>query len=112
MEQSVHRQLVRLVQVIESRFLSTNQVYNPVEFASLMHFFSMDVVGDMAFGKAFGFLDEGKDIFGYLKWNSDFFTAVLLGATLPYIASISQTWPVSELLPKTTDPVGLGRFMA
>lgn len=30
------------------------------------------------FGKLFGFLDEGKDIYGWVEWNEGFFFIVLI----------------------------------
>jgi hypothetical protein len=112
-EQSIDRQLLRYFNLIERKFLSDEdaRVYKPVDFAFLSQLYSMDVVGDWTFGKPFGFLDDGLDIYGYIAWNEDFFPFVTMASTLPFLSKVLQTWPFSELLPKPTDAVGLGRFM-
>jgi hypothetical protein len=83
-----------------------------VEFASLAHFFSMDVIGDITFGKPFGFLDEGVDIFGYLAWNEQFFKTMMTMATVPGITKVLYKPPMKWMAPRDTDKVGLGRFIA
>lgn len=112
-EQSIDRQLQRFIGLIERKFLSDEDAhaYRPVDFALISHLYSMDVVGDWTFGRPFGFLEDGVDIYGYIAWNEDFFPFVTMASTFPFLSNVLQTWPFSELLPKPTDIVGLGRFM-
>ncbi|CRK27467.1 hypothetical protein BN1708_004365 [Verticillium longisporum] len=65
----------------------------------------------MTFGKPFGFLDKGEDIYDWIKWNEGFFPIASTAATLPFLASLVQKWPFSEALPKPTDKEGLGCFI-
>ncbi|KAM0811468.1 putative Pisatin demethylase [Seiridium cardinale] len=112
-EQSIDRQLLRFIDLIERKFLSNEDghLYKPVDFALITHLYSMDVVGDWTFGKPFGFLEDGIDIYGYIAWNEGFFPFVTMASTFPFLSKVLQTWPFSELLPKPTDSIGLGRFM-
>ncbi|KAK9413403.1 putative Pisatin demethylase [Seiridium unicorne] len=112
-EQSIDRQLIRFIDLIERKFLSNEDghLYKPVDFALITHLYSMDVVGDWTFGKPFGFLEDGIDIYGYIAWNEGFFPFVTMASTFPFLSKVLQTWPFSELLPKPTDSIGLGRFM-
>ncbi|KAI4595405.1 hypothetical protein KJ359_006750 [Pestalotiopsis sp. 9143b] len=118
-EQAVDRQVRRLIDLIERKFVShinggsmektaPGQV---MDIAAITHLFALDIVGDVTFGKAFGFLDQGDDSYGFLKWNEDFFTIASVLAVLPSLARVTRLWPFSEALPKVTDPVGLGRFI-
>jgi hypothetical protein len=115
MEESVDRQIGRLVQLIDRKFLSRSDdaaaAYTPMDMAAITHLFALDVVGDITFGKAFGFLDDGRDLYGFLEWNEEFFSIAATAGTLPTLARVTQFWPFSELLPKATDPAGLGRFI-
>lgn len=120
-EQAVDRQLGRLVDLIEKKFVarvgtgsSDQKKSGPaqtMDIATITHLFALDLVGDVTFGKDFGFLDEGNDAYGFIKWNDEFFTIASVLAVLPSLARITQLWPFSEALPKSTDPVGLGRFI-
>ncbi|KAI0601996.1 pisatin demethylase [Biscogniauxia sp. FL1348] len=110
-ERAIDRQLNRLFDLIDRQFLSGDDTYKPVDFAILTQFFAIDTVGDMTYGKPFGFLDEGKDIYDWVNWNEKFFPVASTAATLPFLGQVVQTWPFSELLPKPTDAVGLGRFI-
>ncbi|KAI1880054.1 hypothetical protein JX265_001675 [Neoarthrinium moseri] len=112
-EQSIDRQLLRFLHLIDRKYLSREDggSYRPLDFARLSHLYSMDVVGDWTFGKPFGFLEEGEDIYDYIRWNEEFFPFVTMASTFPFLATLLQQWPFSEMLPKPSDPVGLGRFM-
>ena len=102
---------MRLFRLVDRAYLSTEGRHRPVDFAVLTQLLSIDIVGDMTFGEPFGFLDEGRDIYEWVAWNEGFFPVASTAATLPFLARLVQTWPFSELLPKPSDPVGLGRFI-
>ncbi|KAI1504700.1 pisatin demethylase [Biscogniauxia marginata] len=110
-EQAIERQLSRLIDLIDRKFLSSDESYKPVDLAIISQLFAIDIVGDMTYGQPFGFLDEGKDIYDWVDWNESFFPIFSTAATLPFLGQLVQTWPFSELLPKPTDSVGLGRFI-
>jgi hypothetical protein len=112
MEDAVDRQVARLINLIERKFLTDGKSeYKPMDIAAITHLFALDVVGDVTFGKAFGFLDEGEDFYGFLQWNEEFFSVAATSAVLPTLARVMQIWPLSEALPKATDPSGLGKFI-
>jgi hypothetical protein len=111
-EAKITAQTQRLTNLIDAKYVSTDSEYRPVEFASLAHFHSMDVIGDITFGKPFGFLDEGIDIFGYLEWNDSFFKSMMTMATVPGITKVLYKPPMTWAAPKASDKIGLGRFIA
>ncbi|KAM0331277.1 hypothetical protein ACHAQA_002947 [Verticillium albo-atrum] len=110
-EQAIDRQLERFFRVIDDKYVTTTGDHKSLDLAVITQFLALDIVGDMTFGKPFGFLDEGEDIYGWIKWNEGFFPIASTAATLPFLASLVQKWPFSEALPKPTDKVGLGRFI-
>ncbi|KAI1849485.1 hypothetical protein JX266_004980 [Neoarthrinium moseri] len=117
MEQAVDRQLRCLVALIDRKYVSRISSGDKTGFCQIMdiaaitHLFALDIVGDITFGKAFGFLDEGYDFYGFLKWNKDFFSVAATSAVLPTLARAAQLWPFRGALPKATDPAGLGKFI-
>lgn len=100
-----------MVRVLDDNYMSNNGDYKPLDLSVITQFLALDIVGDMTFGKPFGFLDEGKDIYGWIKWNESFFPIASTCATFPFLAKVVQKWPFSEALPKPTDKVGLGCFI-
>ncbi|KAH8901441.1 pisatin demethylase [Thozetella sp. PMI_491] len=110
-EEAIDRQLARFFGLIDREYLSTDCDYKELDLSVITQFLALDIVGDMTFGKPFGFLDDGKDLYGWVKWNEGFFPIASTCATFPFLAKIFQTWPFSEVLPKSTDKVGLGCFI-
>lgn len=62
---------------------------NGVDLASWTQFFAFDVVGELAFGQNFGYLDAGKDHDGLLYW-----VYMVLSTT----AASGWTWARSKAL--------------
>jgi hypothetical protein len=112
MEDCVEGQIVRLLHLVDTRYISTKGDFRAVDFAVLVHYFAIDMIGALIYGAPFGFLDEGLDVFGYLKWNDDVLGALVTVSMLPWLSRIVQAWPFCLLLPKKGDKVGLGRFIA
>ncbi|KAH6686968.1 pisatin demethylase [Plectosphaerella plurivora] len=110
-EQAIDRQLERFFRIVDEQYIAGPGEYRPMDLSTMTQFLALDIVGDMTFGKAFGFLDEGRDIFDWIEWNEGFFPIASTCATLPFLATLFQTWPFSEALPKKTDAKGLGRFI-
>jgi hypothetical protein len=48
------------VSLLERKYLSTATEFRPVEFAHKCQYFALDVIGDISFGGAFGFLENGQ----------------------------------------------------
>lgn len=111
MEAAVDAQVRRFVALIDRKYVSTAREYRPVDFAVITHLFAMDVIGEVTYGGAFGFLDEGRDVFGFLKWNDEVLVTLVVVSTLPWLVKIVHSWPFTLFLPKETDKVGLGRFI-
>ncbi|KAM0581718.1 hypothetical protein ACHAP6_009055 [Verticillium nonalfalfae] len=110
-EQAIDRQLERFFRVIDEQYITTPSDHKPLDLSVITQFLALDIVGDMTFGKPFGFLDKGEDIYDWIKWNEGFFPIASTAATLPFLASLVQKWPFSEALPKPTDKDGLGCFI-
>ncbi|KAM0275917.1 hypothetical protein ACHAQH_007259 [Verticillium albo-atrum] len=110
-EQAIDRQLERFFRIIDEQYITTPSDHRPLDLSVITQFLALDIVGDMTFGKPFGFLDKGEDIYDWIKWNEGFFPIASTAATLPFLAGLVQKWPFSEALPKPTDKDGLGCFI-
>ncbi|GAP88092.1 putative cytochrome p450 [Rosellinia necatrix] len=107
----IDRQILSLVNLIDNRYLSTSTEYRPVQFFQKISFFALDVIGDISFGGAFGYLDQDTDLYRYNQINDESIPLMSIASTIPWLANIIYKWPFSRLLPREGDRVGFGRLM-
>ncbi|KAI1167081.1 cytochrome P450 [Nemania serpens] len=107
----IDRQILALVSLIEARYLSTGSEYRPVQFFQKVSFFALDVIGDISFGGAFGYLSQDTDLYKYHQISDESLPLMNIMSTMPWLASILYKWPFSRLLPTEGDRVGFGRLM-
>ena len=110
---AVDSQLVRLIELIKRKYLTSGEVTNVVDFAPLSRFFTLDTITRLAYGDAFGHLDEGTDKYGYVGDVDKALKAVAIIRSMPLIRALFFSPPMLKMLaPKATDPKGLGKMMA
>jgi hypothetical protein len=103
--------VVELINLIEKKYITTEHEFRPVEFAHTAMFFAIDVISDLSWGEALGFLADDADKFDYLKLNDTFFPFMTAMSALPWLTAMMQRAPFKYLLPKSSDRVGFGRIM-
>ncbi|KAK4653471.1 hypothetical protein QC762_506620 [Podospora pseudocomata] len=113
LERAVDAQLVRLVDLIRRKYLSTPDELRSIDFAKLSRCFTMDVISGLVFGKPWGHLDEGEDVLGWIGTMDKLLPMMSVGLELPALRDIMI--PKYGLLrwfgPKTSDKSGLGVVM-
>ena len=111
LEQAVDAQVIRLVDLIRRKYLSTSGNLRTVDFSLLSRFFTIDVISRLGHGKAMGHLDEGEDVFG---WFGDVkkLIAFLIATDIPWIRRVVMWNPLLRRFgPKPTDKRGIGRVL-
>lgn len=83
-----------------------------MDFAQKAQFFTLDVISDIAFGKAFGYLETDEDVFSYIKTTEDTIPVMILVGALPWLAQIIQSPVLKSFMPSDKDVYGLGRVMS
>lgn len=111
MEGTVDVQVANLISLIETKYLSTNEDYRPMEFSEKSSFFTLDVISDLAFGQAFGYLNKDEDVYDYLKMTEASIPFLMLIANVPILAEILQSRLFRKVLPSEADKVGFGAFI-
>jgi hypothetical protein len=111
MERTIDRQIAKLVQLIERKYISSGKEYRPMDLGKKGQFFTLDVISDLAFGKPFGYLEHDDDVFDYIKITDQYILAMLLMANVPWLARLTHTRLFRNLLPKETDKLGFGAFI-
>ncbi|KAI1779683.1 cytochrome P450 [Hypoxylon cercidicola] len=111
-EACIDRQLARLVDLIQRKYLSSSREYRPLDLTAATFFFSMDCIGDLSYGQPFGCLDEGVDVHKFTKWNEDFFSTAIVIANFHWLTKIFFRPPFNKIYPSTRDENGVGKYMA
>ena len=111
MEGSVDAQVANFVQLIESKYLSTSNQYLPMDLDEKASFFTLDVISDLAFGQAFGYLTEDRDVYDYLKMSKSAIPFMVTVADVPALAGILQSRLLRGIMPSEADKAGFGAFI-
>ncbi|KAI0407181.1 cytochrome P450 [Xylaria palmicola] len=112
LESAVDGQIRKLTDLIDAKYVSTVSSFKNTEFSRLAQFLTLDVITQVAFGKAFGFLERDDDINGYCRvaeealpvfeWLGVFGTLNKM-IRLPGIRNL--------VMPRPTDKTGVGMMM-
>ncbi|KAI0907205.1 cytochrome P450 [Ustulina deusta] len=107
----IDRQILGLVDLIDAKYISTSTEYRPVQFFQKVSFFALDVIGDISFGRAFGYLSRDTDLYQYHQINDEALPLMNVVSTMPWLAGVLHKWPFNKMLPTEGDRVGFGRLM-
>ncbi|RSL52120.1 hypothetical protein CEP53_008193 [Fusarium sp. AF-6] len=111
LERTVDAHIARLINLIETKYLSTSREYRPADFAQKIQYFTLDVISDLAFGQPFGYVDQDDDVFNFIKITRSFFPVTLVIANIPSLVSLLHSRLFRGLLPKESDKFGFGAFI-
>lgn len=79
--------------------------------ARIFQFFALDVIGDISFSGAFGFLSEDKDLYQLNEINESGLTVQSFIMAVPWVTDLLFKWPFNLMLPREGDQIGVGRIM-
>ncbi|OAR05796.1 hypothetical protein LLEC1_04638 [Akanthomyces lecanii] len=111
MERTIDEHIKRFIGLIEDKYLSTHGQYRPVDIARKVQYFTLDVISDLAFGQAFGYMERDDDVFDFIKITRSFFPITLVMANIPFVVTLLHSPLFRGLLPKESDRVGFGAFI-
>ncbi|ORY70305.1 cytochrome P450 [Pseudomassariella vexata] len=107
----IDRQIMQFVNLIDTKYISTATCYCPLQFFRKTSFFTLDVMGDISFGGAFGFLAEDRDLYRYNEIHDESLPVMNIISALPWMSNLVYRWPFRLMLPTEGDEVGFGRLM-
>ncbi|TDZ19369.1 Cytochrome P450 monooxygenase lolP1 [Colletotrichum orbiculare MAFF 240422] len=110
-EAGVDKHVASFVDLIESKYVSTAAEYRPMDMASKSTYFALDVVSELGFGHAYGFLREDRDLYQYVGTKDAFFPVMVTMGSVPWLARLMHSWPLSLGLPRSADSAGFGALM-
>lgn len=113
LEADVNEQLVRLKNLIRTKYLSTDKETRPFDFAHTSNYFALDALSTFAYGEAFGFLEQDTDVGEFLKKGRETFPFIGVVSMVPLLSSIFfSSFYLSIFGPKVTDTKGLGKMFS
>lgn len=111
MEATIDKQIARLIQLIETKYISTSQMYKPVDFAAKVQYFTLDVISDLAFGRPLGYLEKDTDLFDYIKITSAYLLFADFLGNVPSVTKLLHSKLFRGLVPAAGDKLGFGAFI-
>ncbi|RVX72887.1 hypothetical protein B0A52_03240 [Exophiala mesophila] len=108
---SIDAQIAKFVRFLETKYLSTETEFRPVDFARKAQYLTLDTISTIAFGRTFGFMDRDGDLFDYIKTTEESLPLMQMIALLPWLIGILQSPLFKAVRPSATDAVGLGKVM-
>lgn len=111
LDEAIDANIAKFIHLLESKYVSTNTAYKPVDFAPKTSFFTLDVISDIALGKAFGNLEADEDVSSYIKTTEETLPMLVLLGSFPWLSRVFFSRPMKSLLPSDTDTVGMGMLM-
>lgn len=101
-----------MVGLIDSKYISTDSDFRPMELSTRSLFFALDCIGELAFSKALGFLANDADMHDIIKINAAAFPVMTIFGLYSWVLKILFTWPANNLLPKDGDKAGWGAMIS
>ena len=98
--------------MIRDRYTTREGPVKELDFARFSQYFTLDVLTQIGYGKAFGYVEQEKDIHSYIETVGKILPVMMLFGALPFLVSVTNTWLYQTLLaPSTGDKRGVGKLM-
>ncbi|OLN87613.1 Pisatin demethylase 25 [Colletotrichum chlorophyti] len=107
----IDEQVAGLINLLETRYLSTETTFKTVDLARKVQFFTLDVISALAFGKKFGYLEADDDKLRYIETTEKTVPVLLATALMPWFLSVLQSPWLKWLMPNARKLVGIGTVM-
>ncbi|OHF00181.1 cytochrome P450 86A1 [Colletotrichum orchidophilum] len=107
----INEQVAALVNLLETRYLSTDTTFKTVDLARKVQFFTLDVISSLAFGGKFGYIEADDDKFRYIETTEKTVPILLATALMPSLLEFVQSPRLKWLMPDARNMIGIGTVM-
>ncbi|KAJ4386000.1 Cytochrome P450 monooxygenase aba1 [Gnomoniopsis smithogilvyi] len=114
LESNVDEQVQSLISLMRSKYaVSARSPSRPLlDLGPTSNYFTLDVITKVAFGQHFGYMNEEKDLYNFMRLVRELWPRMSVSADVPWIRRILFSKPFLSLFgPKTTDKEGFGALM-
>ncbi len=108
----MERAIAAFIDLIETKYVSTDSEFRPMELSTRSQFFALDCIGELAFSNALGFLANDTDMHDIVKINDAAFPIMTVFGFYSWALRVLFTWPFSNLLPRDGDKAGWGAIIS
>jgi cytochrome P450 len=108
----VDTRIAELVQLIRAKYISTEALSKPMDFARKIQFLTLDVISDIGFGEAFGDLRADADVNDYIRAGEEGLMVSSISMALGLTDFMQIPFIARWLGPSEKDAAGFGRIMA
>ncbi|KAH7095544.1 putative cytochrome P450 monooxygenase [Paraphoma chrysanthemicola] len=112
LESDIDHRLQELLELIRTKYLSTNTQHKQMDLGRKIQYFTLDVISTIGFGQPFGDIKADADLNDYITSGKEGLTVVALSAAFgltPYL----QWPPIARLFgPSENDKSGFGKMLA
>lgn len=81
------------------------------DFARKAQYLTLDVISDVSFGEAFGFVKSDSDMYDYIATLEAQMPNVVLTSVFPWLVDLMASPIFRRLLPSDRDKVGFGKLI-
>ncbi len=81
-----------------------------MDFGQKMHFYTLDCLGDFAFGESFGLLQKDQDVRRITEVVDLQLRMITIAGLVPWLESLRFKWPLKYFMPQEGDKAGFGVF--
>ncbi|KAM7213033.1 cytochrome P450 monooxygenase lolP1 [Rhypophila decipiens] len=110
-EDGTNKHINSFINLIESKYISTPTDYRPMELAHKLMYLAIDVITELGFGQALGFLANDKDMHNYIEINDQVLPKTFFLYEFPLVQQLLKMWPFYKLAPSSKDGFGFGALM-
>ncbi|KAH7122103.1 cytochrome P450 [Dactylonectria estremocensis] len=112
LERSVDERLQEFLDLIRSKYISSDDHIVPMDLAKKVQFFTLDVISSVGLGKAFGMLRTDLDVDGYIQ-SSEEGLSIANNALAVGFSWIAQAPVIGKFIaPSPENNNGFGKMMA
>ncbi|KXX83296.1 Pisatin demethylase [Madurella mycetomatis] len=108
-ESAVNRQMGNMLDLINTKYLTTGDKVRPLDWGYLASYFSIDSITDISFSEPIGDLQEDKDKWNFLHNTEDNLRPMSFFTIFPDILGLIPTWLMVKFLaphPGDNSPFG------
>jgi hypothetical protein len=103
--------VLALIKLIDSKYITTDTEYRPIDFGRKAQYFTLDVITAVAYGLPFGFLATDTDVYQYIETSEKVVPAAMMVTVFPWLNHVLTSSFMKSLLPSATDPIGFGKII-
>jgi len=108
LEPRVDRNIIDFVNVLDREYISKGRIF---DFARKAQYFTLDVISDVSFGQAFGFVKSDLDMYDYIAMLEAQMPKMIMTSIYPWLVDLMGLPLFKRLLPSDKDVAGFGKLI-